>query len=144
MRTTGLVCLVLCVQTAVPQNVGWKGYLTENPTEFHDLPLSWEQDTPVPSWLSGTYVRNGPSQVTLSTFTSCLQFLCPDQFWQPKESSHQLVRWICQAAKLQDVWQQHPLQVTQLKKGDSKFTHYYSRGLWQCPQHTTYFKSYYL
>ena len=63
MRTIGLVCLVLCVQTAVPQNVGWKGYLTENPTEFHDLPLSWEQDTPVPSWLSGTYVRNGPSQV---------------------------------------------------------------------------------
>ena len=54
---------------------------------------------------------------------------CPDKFWQPKESSHQLVRWICQAAKLQDVWQQHPLQVTHLKKGDTKFSHYYSRGL---------------
>ena len=77
MQTIGLVCLVLCAQTAVPQNVGWKGYLTENPTEFHDLPLSWEQDTPVPSWLSGTYVRNGPSQVTLSIFTSCLQSLVP-------------------------------------------------------------------
>ena len=80
MRTTGLVCLVLFVQTAVPQNVGWKGYLTENPTEFHDLPLSWERNTPVPSWLSGTYVRNGPSQVTLSTFISDLLFLYPDQF----------------------------------------------------------------
>ena len=80
MRTIGLVCLVLFVQAAVPQNVGWKGYLTENPTEFHDLPLSWEQDTPVPSWLSGTYVRNGPSQVTLSTFISDILFLYPDQF----------------------------------------------------------------
>ena len=114
MRTIAPVCLVLFVQTAVPQNVGWKGYLTENPTEFHDLPLSWEQDTPVPSWLSGTYVRNGPSQVTLSTFISDLLFPYPDQFRQPKKSSYQLVGWICQAAKLQDVWQQHPVQVTHM------------------------------
>ena len=46
-------------------NVGWKSYLTENPTEFHDIPLTWESgnQTKVPNWLSGIYVRNGPAQV---------------------------------------------------------------------------------
>ena len=44
-------------------NVGWKSYLRENPTEFHDLPLTWHTKAHVPDWLSGTYVRNGPAQV---------------------------------------------------------------------------------
>ena len=46
-------------------NVGWKSYLVENPTEFHDIPLIWESGnlTKVPNWLSGIYVRNGPAQV---------------------------------------------------------------------------------
>ena len=47
------------------ENVGWKSYFVENPTEFHDIPLSWESgnQTSVPFWLSGIYVRNGPAQV---------------------------------------------------------------------------------
>ena len=47
------------------ENVGWQSYLDENPTEFHDILLEWEggDQTPVPSWLSGTFVRNGPAQV---------------------------------------------------------------------------------
>ena len=46
-------------------NVGWKSFLTESPAEFHDLPLEWETGnmTTVPTWLSGIFVRNGPSQV---------------------------------------------------------------------------------
>ena len=40
-----------------PDNVGWKSYLQEDPTEFQDIPLLWEEETPVPAWLSGTYVR---------------------------------------------------------------------------------------
>ena len=49
------------------ENVGWKSYFVENPTEFHDIPLSWESgnQTSVPSWLSGIYVRNGPAQVLI-------------------------------------------------------------------------------
>ena len=101
MRTIGLVCMVLFAQTAVPQNVGWKGYLTENPTEFHDLPLSWEQDTPVPSWLSGTYVRNGPSQVTLSRYMyvfQILNFFIQISFDSPRRV---LTSWLDGFAKLQ-------------------------------------------
>ena len=46
-------------------NIGWKSYLVENPTEFHDIPLIWETGnlTKIPNWLSGIYVRNGPAQV---------------------------------------------------------------------------------
>ena len=47
-------------------NVGWLKYFEENPTEFHDLPLTWEggSSTAIPSWISGVYVRNGPAQVS--------------------------------------------------------------------------------
>ena len=47
-------------------NVGWKEFFTENPTEFHDLPLNWEKgnNTSVPDWMTGVFVRNGPAQVT--------------------------------------------------------------------------------
>jgi carotenoid cleavage dioxygenase-like enzyme len=53
------------VAIANSDNVGWKSYFVENPTEFHDIPLTWESEngTSVPSWLSGVYVRNGPAQV---------------------------------------------------------------------------------
>ena len=57
----------------VAENVGWRSYLTENPTEFHDIPLSWElrgsKGNPkgVPAWLSGTYVRNGPAQISFGS-----------------------------------------------------------------------------
>ena len=39
-------------------NVGWKSFLKEDPTEFHDIPLVWEEGSPVPAWLTGTYVRS--------------------------------------------------------------------------------------
>ena len=57
------VIFLMIVQCAQPDNVGWKSYLKENPTEFHDIPLIWEEKSSVPAWLSGTYVRNGPAQV---------------------------------------------------------------------------------
>ena len=49
------------------ENIGWKKYFVENPTEFHDLPLTWEDATLVPGWLSGTYVRNGPAQISFGS-----------------------------------------------------------------------------
>ena len=48
-------------------NVGWKSFLKEDPTEFHDIPLVWEEDSPVPAWLTGTYVRNGPAQISFGS-----------------------------------------------------------------------------
>ena len=56
---------LLLVTLGTSSNVGWKSYMRENPTEFHDLPLSWETGIEVPEWLSGTYVRNGPAQVII-------------------------------------------------------------------------------
>ena len=54
---------LLLVTGSTCSNVGWKSFMRENPTEFHDLPLTWEGGNRVPEWLSGTYVRNGPAQV---------------------------------------------------------------------------------
>jgi len=58
---------LLLVTLGTSSNVGWKSYMRENPTEFHDLPLSWETGIEVPEWLSGTYVRNGPAQISFGS-----------------------------------------------------------------------------
>jgi len=59
--------LFLLSTQSLCENVGWKKYFVENPTEFHDLPLTWEDTTVVPGWLSGTYVRNGPAQLSFGS-----------------------------------------------------------------------------
>ena len=59
-----ITTILLLTQHVLCDNVGWRGYLTENPTDFHDIPLTWELEAAVPDWLSGTYVRNGPAQVS--------------------------------------------------------------------------------
>ena len=41
---------------------GWERYLSDQPAEFSDLPLVWERETPLPDWLRGSYIKNGPSQ----------------------------------------------------------------------------------
>ena len=58
------------------ENVGWTDFLDDNPTEFHDLLLSWEKgfNTPVPDWITGVYVRNGPAQVNLKFVRSKLYY----------------------------------------------------------------------
>ena len=60
-----ILTILTFVAITTAENVGWKSYFVENPTEFHDIPLIWESrnETNVPSWLSGIYVRNGPAQV---------------------------------------------------------------------------------
>ena len=65
MLANYFITIATFVAIANADNVGWKSYFVENPTEFHNIPLSWESgnQTAVPSWLSGVYVRNGPAQV---------------------------------------------------------------------------------
>merc|ERR1719277_1830946 len=36
-------------------------FLEDEPTEFHNLPLTWEAGG-VPAWIKGSYVKNGPAQ----------------------------------------------------------------------------------
>ena len=64
-----LLLAVALIANASSTNVGWQSYLQENPTEFHDLPLTFENGnaTQVPSWLSGVFVRNGPGQRTFGS-----------------------------------------------------------------------------
>ena len=31
------------------------------------MPLTWERETPVPDWLRGSYIKNGPSQKRFGT-----------------------------------------------------------------------------
>jgi len=42
-------------------NIGWAKFLEDEPTEFHNLPLTWEAGG-VPAWIKGSYVKNGPAQ----------------------------------------------------------------------------------
>jgi len=57
------IIVIFQVGLVTNDNVGWKGFLTDSIEEFHDIPLTWEQGSKVPSWLSGTYVRNGPARL---------------------------------------------------------------------------------
>ena len=65
MLANYFITIATFVAIANADNVGWKSYFVENPTEFHNIPLTWESGnhSAVPSWLSGVYVRNGPAQV---------------------------------------------------------------------------------
>jgi len=62
--------LLHCVGSVFQQtenNIGWATFLSDEPTEFHDLPLTWERNTSLPSWVRGSYVKNGPSQKRFGT-----------------------------------------------------------------------------
>lgn len=61
-----LCVLILCFHAVLSDNVGWKAVFQENIEEFHDLPLKWEGTTPVPSYVTGTFVRNGPARIKFS------------------------------------------------------------------------------
>ena len=60
-----LSILVIMFGTIAGDNIGWNSTFTENNEEFHNLLLRWEKgdQTNVPTWLSGVYIRNGPAQV---------------------------------------------------------------------------------
>ena len=79
MAMKHLLFALTIIKLVNSENVGWKSYLAENPTEFHNLKLEWESgdETLVPSWLSGIFVRNGPAQVRFTANKSKAQIVNP-------------------------------------------------------------------
>ena len=43
-------------------NIGWERFLDDSPDEFHNIPLTWEKENPIPDYVVGSYIKNGPSQ----------------------------------------------------------------------------------
>ena len=41
---------------------GWAEFLEDETSQFHDLPLAWEQEGGVPAWIQGSYIKNGPAR----------------------------------------------------------------------------------
>ena len=71
MGDKGLLIIFACFFGILScDNVGWTRVFDDNPTEFHDIPLTWEfgDYTNVPDWLSGIFVRNGPAQVLCNIY----------------------------------------------------------------------------
>ena len=48
-----------------PNNIihikGWANYLSDESTEYHNILLTWELGAELPSWLKGSYIKNGPA-----------------------------------------------------------------------------------
>jgi carotenoid cleavage dioxygenase-like enzyme len=60
--------IFLLLSSSFGDNAGWRSYMIENTAEFHDVPLTWEwNDKAMPSWLKGTYIRNGPAQISFGS-----------------------------------------------------------------------------
>merc|ERR1712215_24124 len=61
-----LILFTLCnVLHMVLGQIGFAKWLTDNPTEVENVEVPWVKEKPVPEWLLGTYLKNGPA---LSTF----------------------------------------------------------------------------
>jgi len=43
-------------------NKGWASFLEDEYSEYHDIPLEWATESPIPSWLKGSFVKNGPAR----------------------------------------------------------------------------------
>jgi len=54
------VYLLCCLPVAFGQ-VGFKTWVSDNPTEFENIEVPWVQFNPVPDWILGTYFKNGPA-----------------------------------------------------------------------------------
>ena len=77
MEENSLLIIFICFFGIIScDNVGWKRVFDDNPTEFHNIPLTWEfgDYTNVPDWLSGIFVRNGPAQVLYNTYVKKLDY----------------------------------------------------------------------
>jgi len=61
------ILVFLQIGLVFSDNVGWKAFFTENVDEFHDIPLQWEEKTPIPAYVTGTFVRNGAARISFES-----------------------------------------------------------------------------
>jgi len=57
-----IFCILISLSTQSIYNKGWEQYFEDVSTEVHDVPLTWEVGGQLPSWLRGSFIKNGPSQ----------------------------------------------------------------------------------
>ncbi len=66
---SGIVTLVMLpassifLPSAAAHNVGWREYYSGNPVNFDNISVAW--DAPIPAWIQGIFLRNGPGVVEL-------------------------------------------------------------------------------
>merc|ERR1712121_218229 len=48
-------------------SIGWEKFLADESSELTNLELTWEKSIGVPSWIQGSYMKNGPSQRRFGT-----------------------------------------------------------------------------
>ena len=48
-------------------NQGWEEYLGDEVATFQEVSLAWERDTGIPSWIKGSYIKNGPARKQFGT-----------------------------------------------------------------------------
>ena len=48
-------------------NQGWSDYLGDEVAAFQGVSLAWERATGIPTWIKGSYIKNGPAQRRFGT-----------------------------------------------------------------------------
>jgi len=48
-------------------NQGWQEYLGDEVATFKEVSLAWERDAGIPTWIKGSYIKNGPAQRQFGT-----------------------------------------------------------------------------
>ena len=56
-------------ETPLPNefNQGWEEYLGDEVTTFQDVSLAWEHEGGIPTWMKGSYIKNGPARRQFGT-----------------------------------------------------------------------------
>ena len=48
-------------------NQGWQDYLGDEVATFQEVSLAWERDAGIPTWIKGSYIKNGPARRQFGT-----------------------------------------------------------------------------
>ena len=48
-------------------NQGWEDYLGDEVATFKEVSLAWERDAGIPTWIKGSYIKNGPARRQFGT-----------------------------------------------------------------------------
>jgi len=65
-----ILCIVSVGQNCLGHTQGWSRLFEDETSEFHDEELAWDQGgDAVPSWLKGSYIKNGPARLNFPNQT---------------------------------------------------------------------------